>query len=191
MNKMDQKELWVYRREMFGRMEEELKKYHPSEEDSVFYYHSSEDRIVLSHALFWVMTRTLKGRVRTERYLLLLRQYEEEMLEDYLTEDEQFPEMLRYCNIIYEMLPYMLNATHDIAVEKDARKLAAISVIAGGYAGDMDEDLCNELLDDIDFYYNKVKCRKIEMMLPQLNQFVENEMRMMMTGQNVYKPLIH
>lgn len=28
---------------------------HHKEEDSIFYYHSSEDRIVLSHALFWTM----------------------------------------------------------------------------------------------------------------------------------------
>lgn len=45
-----------------------------SPEDSIFYYHSSEDRIVLSHALFWVMTKTLKGKVAKEKNLLLLRQ---------------------------------------------------------------------------------------------------------------------
>lgn len=37
----------------------------------------------------------------------------------------------------------------------------------------MDEDLCNELLDDMDFHYNKVKCRKIEVMLPKLMKMVE------------------
>jgi len=31
---------------------------------------------------------------------------------------------------------------------KENRKLFAISVIAGGYGGDMPEKLCNELLDD-------------------------------------------
>ena len=45
-----------------------------SPEDSIFYYHSSEDRIVLSHALFWVRTKTLKGKVAKEKNLLLLRQ---------------------------------------------------------------------------------------------------------------------
>ena len=44
-----------------------------SPEDSIFYYHSSEDRIVLSHALFWVMTKSLKGKVakkeRGDRYM--------------------------------------------------------------------------------------------------------------------------
>lgn len=34
----------------------QLKEIHPKEEDSIFYYHSPEDRIVLSHALFWTMT---------------------------------------------------------------------------------------------------------------------------------------
>lgn len=61
----------------------------------------------------------------------------------------------------------ILNSSH-LRGDKDARKLAAISVVAAGYGGDMDEEMANELLDDMDFYYNKVKCRKIEGMLPKL-----------------------
>ena len=40
----------------------------------MFYYHSSEDRIVLSHALFWVMTQPqcLKGKIRKEKFFLFL-----------------------------------------------------------------------------------------------------------------------
>ena len=49
-----------------------------SPEDSIFYYHSSEDCIVLSHALFWVMTKSLKGKVAKEKNLLLIPQYQEE-----------------------------------------------------------------------------------------------------------------
>ena len=51
-----------------------------SPEDSIFYCHSSEDRIVLSHALFWEMTKSLKGKVAKEKNLLLIRQFQEEML---------------------------------------------------------------------------------------------------------------
>ena len=50
-------------------------------------------------------------------------------------------------------------------------------MIAAGYAGDMSEELCNDLLDDIDFHFNKVKCLKIEQMHPQLNKMVEEEMK--------------
>ena len=82
------------------------------------------------------------------------------------------------CNILYEMLPTILMSSH-LREEKDSRKLAAISVVAAGYGGDMDEELCNELLDDMDFHYNKVKCRKIEQMLPKLMKMVEGEMRSM------------
>ena len=32
-----------------------------------------------------------------------------------------------------------------------------MAVVAGGYGGDMPEELCNELLDDMDFHYNRVK----------------------------------
>jgi len=53
---------------------------------------------------------------------------------------------LESCNIMYEMLPTILGASHLIA-EKDARKFAAIAMVAAGYAGDMPEDLCNALLD--------------------------------------------
>ena len=106
---------------------------------------------------------------------LLLRQYEEEMLDAFLQDDDYFSELLHYCNILYEMLPTILGASH-LRAEKDARKLATISLVAAGYAGDMDEELCNELLDDIDYHFNKVKCRKIEMMMPQLMKMVESEM---------------
>ena len=99
----------------FAQMEQRLQEIHPKEEDRMFYYHSSEDRIVLSHALFWVMTQPqcLKGKIRKERFFLLLRQYEEEMLDAFLTEDDYFPELLRYCNILYEMLPTILMVHRD------------------------------------------------------------------------------
>ena len=72
----------------------------------------------------------------------------------------------------------ILNSSH-LRGEKGASKLAAIAVVAAGYDGDMDEELCNELLDDMDFHYNKVKCRKIEGMLPKLMKMVEGEMNRM------------
>ena len=66
-----------------------------------------------------------------------------------------------------------------IEEKKGERKLAAISVVAGRYGGDMDEELANELLDDMDFFNNKVKCRKIEEMTVKLMKIVEGEMRSM------------
>ena len=88
------------------------------QEDSLFYYHSSEDRIVLSHALFWTMTQLqfFNSIMRKEKFILLLRQYEEKMLDAFLQKD------------------------------------------------------------DIDYHFNKVKCRKIEMMMPKLMKMVESEM---------------
>ena len=166
-------ELREVRKQMFAQMEQKLHESWSSEEDSLFYYHPSEDRIVLSHALFWVMTQPqcLKGKIRKERlpsvttfsprdslsklssplglpkeFFLLLRQYEEEMLDAFLTEDDYFSELLRYYNILFETLPTILMST-ALRTDKDARKLVAIAVVAAGYVGDMDEELCNELLD--------------------------------------------
>lgn len=98
------------------------------------------------------------------------------MLDAFLQDDDYFSELLHYCNIQYELLPTILGASH-LRTEKDARKLAAISLVAAGYAGDMDEELVNALLDDMDFdRYDKVKCRKIEGMLPKLMNMVEGKM---------------
>ena len=173
-------ELREVRKQWFAPMEQKLKEMHTKEDDSLFYCHSSEDRIVLSHAMFWTMTQLqfFKGKMRKEKFFLLLRQYEEEMLDAFLQEDDYFPELLHYCNILYEMLPTILGASH-LRAEKDARKLAAIAMVAAGYAGDMDEDMANALLDDIDYHFNKVKCRKIEIMMPQLMKMVESEMKSM------------
>ena len=73
------------------------------------------------------------------------------------------------------MLPIILGASH-LRANKDARKLAAIALVVAGYAGDMDEDMANALLDDIDYHFNKVKCRKIEGLMPRLMKMVESEM---------------
>ena len=170
-------ELMEMRKQMMAQMEQKLHESWSSEEDSLFYYHRSEDRIVLSHAMFWTMTQLqfFKSKLRKEKFFLLLRQYEEEMLDVFLQEDDYFQELLHYCNILYEMLPTILGAPH-LRANKDARKLAAIALVAAGYAGDMPEDMANELLDDIDYHFNKVKCRKIEQMMPQLMEMVESEM---------------
>jgi hypothetical protein len=177
---MDKNELREIRKKKFAEMEERLKELHPKEEDSMFYYHSSEDRIVLSHAMFWTMTQLqfLKGKIRKQKFFLLIRQYQEEMLDAFLQDDDYFSDLLHYCNLMYDMLPTILMSSH-LRADKDARKLAAIAVVAAGYAGDMDEELANELLDDMDFVNNKVKCRKIEQMMPRLMGFVEREMKSM------------
>lgn len=174
---MDKNELKEIRKQKFAQMEQQLKETHPKEEDRMFYYHSSEKRIVLSHALFWTMTlpQFFKSRLRKEKFFLLLRQYQEEMLDAFLQDDDYFSDLLHYCNILYEMLPTILMSSY-YREEKDARKLAAISVVAAGFGGDMDEELANELLDDIDYHYNKVKCRAIEQLMPKLMKMVEEEM---------------
>ena len=177
---MDKNELKEIRKQKFAQMEQQLKETHPKEEDSLFYYHSSEERVVLSHALFWTMTlpQFFKSRLRKEKFFLLLRQYQEEMLDAFLQDDDYFSDLLQYCNILYEMLPTILMSSY-FREEKDSRRLAAISVVAAGFGGDMDEELANELLDDMDFHYNKVKCRKIEVMMPKLMKMVEGEMKSM------------
>ena len=59
MNKEDRNS---FRKEMLGKLEEQWAKNNRPEDD-LFYYHPSEDKIVLSHALFWVMTQNTKGKV--------------------------------------------------------------------------------------------------------------------------------
>ncbi len=95
----------------------------------------------------------LKGKIRKQKFFLLIRQYQEEMLDAFLQDDDYFPDLLHYCNLMYDLLPTILASSH-LRADKDARRLAAIAVVAAGYAGDMDEELANELLDDMDFVNN-------------------------------------
>jgi len=173
---MDKNELREIRKKKFAEMEERLKELHPKEEDRLFYHHSNEDRVVLSHALFWTMTlpQNFKSKIRKEKFFLLLRQYQEEMLDAFLQDDDYFSDLLHYCTLMYEIMPTILMSSY-LREEKDSRRLAAIAVVAAGYGGDMPEELANELLDDMDFVNNKVKCRKIEGMLPKLMKMVESE----------------
>ncbi len=174
-------ELMEVRKQMIGQMEQKLHESWSSEEDSLFYYHRSEDRIVLSHAMFWTMTQLqfFKSKLRKEKFFLLLRQYQVEMLDAFLQDNDYYSDLLHYCNILYEMLPTILMASH-LKTEKDTSKLAAISLVAAGYAGDMPEELANELLDDMDFdRYGKIKCRGIEHLMPKLMKMVEGEMSSM------------
>lgn len=144
-------------------------------ENDMFYYHSSEDRIVLSHALFWVMTASVKGKMGKEKFLLLLRQYQENMLAAWLTESPEFKDLLHDCNVLFNSLPAAIRGTFNLSADKDAQRLVAICIVAGGNGGDMPDDLADEILDDMDFYYNKVRCREIERLLPVLNKLVVEE----------------
>ena len=52
-------ELMEVRKQKIVQMEQKLHESWSSEEECPFYYYRSEDRIVLSHALFWVMSQPL------------------------------------------------------------------------------------------------------------------------------------
>ena len=66
---MANKELKEKRKEWFSEMEQKLQESWSSKEESLFYFHSSEDRIVLSHALYWTMTQLqfFKSKMRKEK----------------------------------------------------------------------------------------------------------------------------
>ena len=64
---MNKEEKNSFRKEIIGKLEEQWAK-NNSLEDDLFYYHPSEDKIVLSHALFWVMPQNIKGKVGKEKY---------------------------------------------------------------------------------------------------------------------------
>ena len=92
---MDKNELKEIRKQQFAQMEQRLHESWSSEEDSLFYYHPSEDRVVLSHALFWTMTlpQFFKSKMWKGKFFLLLRQYEEEMLDAFLQDDDYFSDL--------------------------------------------------------------------------------------------------
>ena len=164
------------RKQMFKQIEADLQK-RCKPEKRMFSLHPDEDHIIVSHALFLIMSKPLAGKLPSLKGLFLLRKFEEEMLTAYLTESDEFPELLRYCNLLYDMLPYELAAAAcNAAIASKVRKLQVIGMVAAGYGGDMEDDTVDDILDDMDFdRNNKVCSHVIERMMPQLNQLVEQE----------------
>ena len=129
-------------------MEAELQKTCKPEE-RMFALHPDEDHIIVSHALFLMMSKPLAVKLPSLKGRYLLRKLEEEMLTACLTESDGFPELLRYCNLLYEVFPYELAAAaRNAAIASKIRKLQAIGMVAAGYGGDMDDDTVDDILDD-------------------------------------------
>ncbi len=73
---------------------------------------------------------------------------------------------------------------HEVSVtlkktktSKHVRGLSAVATVAAGYGGDMNEDLACDLLDDMDFCYNRLCCRAMECMLLEFERMVKEVMR--------------
>lgn len=173
MKQDSQKEM---RKQMFDRMEAELQKTCKPEE-RMFALHTDEDHIIVSHALFLIMSKLLATKLPSLKGLYLLRKLEEEMLTAYLTESDGFPELLCYCNLLYDMFPYELAAAaRNAVIASKIRKLQAIGMVAAGYGGIMEDDTVDDILDDMDFDRNNKVCNHvIELMMPQLNELVKRE----------------
>ena len=152
MGKDIQKEM---RKQMFDQIEADLQK-RCKPEKRMFSLHPDEEHIIVSHALFLMMSKPLADKLPSLKGFYLLRKFEEEMLTAYLTESDEYPELLRYCNLLYDMFPYEL--------------------AAAGYGGDMEDDTVDDILDDLDFERNNKVCSHvIEQMMPQLNELVKRE----------------
>ena len=173
MSQESQKEM---RKQMFDQMEADLQKTCKPEE-RMFALHPDEAHIIVSHALFLMMSKPLTTKLPSLKGFYLLRKLEEEMLAAYLAESDEYPELLRYCNILYDMFPYELAAAaRNAAIASKVRKLQVIGMVAAGYGGDMEDDTVDDILDDMDFdRNNKVCSHVIERMMPQLNELVKRE----------------
>ncbi len=75
------------RKETFDLMEADLQKT-CKPEDQMFALHPDEEHIIVSHALFLMMSKPLASKLPSLKGLFLLRKLEEEMLAAYLTEAE-------------------------------------------------------------------------------------------------------
>ena len=79
------------------------------------------------------MTKGFPGSVSKEDFFILLRLYQDEVLDAYLTDSDDFPELLRYCNIMFNTLPSIMRGIPTFRNDKSVRRLIAVSVVAVGY----------------------------------------------------------
>ena len=123
------------------------------------------------------MSKPFVKKLPKLKSFFLLRKFEEEMLTAYLIESEDFPDLLRACNVIFETLPYELSEfMRNPSTFKAARRLQAVSVVAVGYGGDMSDEEAITILDDLDFKNNVVYSSLIEESRSMLQMLVEGEL---------------
>ena len=176
---MTKEELKSIRREVIDRMSASLQK-NGKPDDDIFYYHPNESHIVLSHAFFWMMSKSLVAKIPHNLCFQLLHKYEGEMLAAYLTESEDYSELLSQCNTLYNVFPYaMKEYAKDVKSERLNRKLLSMAMVCCGYGGDINTNAAYDLLDDMDFNrYGKVVCPMMDQILPRLNRMVEEQMKL-------------
>ena len=85
MGKDIQKEM---RKQMFEQIEADLQK-RCKPEERMFSLHPDEEHIIVSHALFLMMSNSLTTKLPSLKGLFMLRKFEEEMLTAYLTESDE------------------------------------------------------------------------------------------------------
>ena len=161
---------------MFDQIEADLQT-RCKPEKRMFSLHPDAEHIIVSHALFLMLRKPLTTKLPSLKGFYFLRKFEEEMLMAYLTESDEYHELLRYCNLLYDMFPYELAAAvRNAAIAAKVRKLQVIGMVATVYGGDMADDAVDDILGDMDFdRNNKVCSHVIERMMPQLNELVKRE----------------
>lgn len=133
-------------------------------DDSVFYYHRSLERILLGLAIYVLSSRSLTDKLgKAEMYKILNLQVPD-LLTAWIDEDEQSFESL---------FPMVMNVTDGLLLSaggaekqfpkswKQIRQLISFLGNSVGLAGDMDEDLAEELLDDLSTDGEKIYSDKI------------------------------
>lgn len=120
-------------------------------EDSIFYYHSSMEKVLVSCAVFTMLTQGLEKELDDLKAIHLFRQYTRELIEGWQAGNGDFDFLFRSIGLTAECLPLMfVEGMNSRPGKKPAlKKLMAAFSIGLGYCGEMSQSKAEGLLADI------------------------------------------
>lgn len=136
-----------------------------SPDDSLFYYHSSLERILLGLAIYAISSKTLIQNLGKAKYLTLLNIYIPDLITAWIDEnDEDFATMfnmtITVSESLYKVMPAVLQ--EHPSKKRQIRKLLYFFGSAIATGGDMTQEQADALLDDLTTDGKQIYSEKIE-----------------------------
>ena len=142
--------------------------------DSVFYYHSSLDRIILGLSMYDIASRPYLLKSNKIKMMSVYNKLIAELVTAWIDESEEFKFLFTTMMTTSETFGYACQGllSEHPGLKKTIHALLSTFFFWVGAAGDMNEDTAEELLDDISTDGRRISSDKISQLIKRLQPTV-------------------
>lgn len=144
------------------------------QDDSVFYYHPTLERIILGLAMYAIASHPYISKLGKAESLSLYNLYINEMVTDWIDETDGFEYLFTTLMTLSDAFPYVTQefASQHPELRKVIRNLQYTFSYWTAVAGDMSEARADELLDDISTDGKRIDSKKIAQLIKRIQPIV-------------------